>query len=110
MAQVFFDYPCNELAITAFLVFARGMGRSGTGKTKIDTHDLMSLYAKAVDHGLKQNALVLQDLPHLSELHKIHYARYPKLEVMPVALISQFDDLVEQLFSNVRDALGRFGR
>ena len=68
MAQVFFDYPCNELAITAFLVFARGMGRSGTGKTKIDTHDLMSLYAKAVDHGLKQNALVLQDLPHLSEL------------------------------------------
>ena len=41
---------------------------------------------------------------------KIHYARYPKLEAMPVALISQFDDLVEQLFSNVRDALGRFGR
>ena len=41
---------------------------------------------------------------------KFHYARYPKLEVMPVVLISQFDDLVEQLFSNVRDALGRFGR
>jgi hypothetical protein len=101
-----------ELAITAYLVFEKGLGRPRTrgGGTKPDDHDLMGLYKEAVRRGLKSNALVLKDLPHLSELHKIHYARYPKIEAKPVpAFISEFDDMVEQLFRDVREALGAFG-
>ena len=96
-----------ELAINAFLVFEPG---TRGGSKKPENHDLMELYEEAVRRGLKCDALVLKDLPHLSELHKLHYARYPRIEAKPVALISQFDDMVEQLFADVRQALGVFGR
>ena len=96
-----------ELAINAFLFFTPGI--QGGGK-KPGNHDLMGLYEEAVRRGLKSNTLVLKDLPHLSELHKIHYARYPKIEAKPVPFISQVDDMVEQLFTDVRQALGVFGR
>ncbi|HVZ53075.1 MAG TPA: hypothetical protein VG986_13980 [Pseudolabrys sp.] len=100
-----------ELAIHAYLSFEKGLGRPRTrGGKKLDTHDLMSLYEEAVRRGLKSNALVLQDLPHLSELHKIHYARYPQIEVRPVALIGQFDDMTDQLFADVQAAVGALGR
>jgi hypothetical protein len=96
-----------ELAITAYFVFEKGLSRPRSGGKKPDNHDLMALYEEAIRRGLKSNPLVLKELPHLSELHKIHYARYPQIEAKPVpAYISQYDDMVEQLFANVGAALG----
>ena len=50
---------------------------------------------------------IVDDLPHISELHIIHYARYPQVPVRPVALISQYDDLADQIFSDVNDTIPR---
>jgi hypothetical protein len=95
-----------ELAIRAFLAFEKGLKRPRPPVKEPDDHDLMALYELAVVRGLKRNDLVMKDLPHLSELHKSHYARYPAYEAKPVALISQFDDMVDQLFSDVSAAIG----
>jgi hypothetical protein len=57
-----------------------------------------------VTRELERNACVGRELPHLSELHKIHYARYPQAAVVPVALIADFDDVVDQLFMDVAKA------
>ena len=97
-----------ELAIQAYLVFEKGLGKPRTkGHEKPGDHDLIELYEEAVRRGLKPNELVLKELPWLSELHKIHYARYPKIEAKPVpAYISGYDDLVDQLLADVGDAFG----
>jgi hypothetical protein len=95
-----------ELAINAYLV----LSRTRSGGKKPDNHDLMALYEEAIRRGLKSSPLVLKELPHLSELHKIHYARYPQIEAKPVpAYISQYDDMVDQLFADVSAALGPAG-
>jgi hypothetical protein len=44
----------------------------------------MALYEAAVRRGLPSNVPVLKELPFLSELHKVHYARYPQIEVKAV--------------------------
>jgi hypothetical protein len=72
-----------ELAITAYLIFERGLNEARRGKWP-EAHDLEALYEEAVRRGLESNQLVLKDLPYLSELHKVHYARYPKIEVKGV--------------------------
>jgi len=48
-----------ELAINAYLVFERGLGRPRTagGGPKPDGHDLMGRYSEAVRRGLKSNRL-----------------------------------------------------
>jgi hypothetical protein len=102
-----------ELAITAYLVFAKGLGepRTRAAGEKPDRHDLMEHYKEAVRLGLKSSPLVMKELPLLSELHKIHYARYPKIETKPVpAFMSGYDDMVDQLFADVEEALGPLGR
>jgi hypothetical protein len=48
----------------------------------------------------------MHDLPHLSELHKLHYARYPQIEARPVALIGQFDDMTDNLLADVAATIG----
>ena len=98
-----------ELAIAAYLIFERGIigPRSKSKGQTLQDHDLMALYSEAVRRGLKSNPLVLKDLPFLSELHKIQYARYPKIEVKPVpARISEYDGMVDQLFGDIENALG----
>jgi hypothetical protein len=93
-----------------YLVLEKGLGRTRSGGKKPDNHDLMALYEEAIRRGLKSSPLVLKELPDLSELHKIHYARYPQIEAKPVpAYISQYDDMVEQLFADVSAALGPAG-
>jgi hypothetical protein len=102
-----------ELAITAYLVFKRGIigHRSGTKGPAFQDHDLMALYEAAVRGGLKSNPLVLKELPFLSELHKLHYARYPQVEVKPVpARISEYDNMLDQLFADIENALGGASR
>jgi hypothetical protein len=94
-----------ELAITAFLMFAKEPNRPQPPGKKPQKHDLLGLYERAVRMGLKRDALVTADLPHLSELHKVYYARYPAVESRPVAFISQFDDMVDQLFGDIDDAI-----
>jgi hypothetical protein len=67
----------------------------------------MALYAAAVRRGLKSNPLVLKELPFLSELHTIHYARYSQIEVKPVpANISEYDNMLDHLFRDIENALG----
>jgi hypothetical protein len=99
-----------ELAIWAYLVFERGLTvklRSRSKGQGPQCHDLMALYEAAVRRGLRSNPLVLRELPFLSELHKVHYARYPQVETKPVpAHISQYDDVLDQLFGDVESALG----
>jgi hypothetical protein len=71
---------------------------------------LIRLYEKAMSQGLKCNDLVMKDLLHLSELHKIHYARFTQIEARAVALIGQFDDMMDQLFADVSGAFCTLGR
>ena len=99
-----------ELAINAYLIFEKGLGQPRTpAGAKPDGHDLMALYEEAVRRGLKSNPLVLKELPFLSELHKIHYARYPQIEARPVpAYVSEYDDMLDQLLTDVSSAIGGF--
>jgi hypothetical protein len=93
-----------ELAIRAFNVFRADLRPRPTGATPRN-HDLVGLYDYAVGNGLPRDPIVAADLPHLSDLHEIHYARYPNSESKPVALISQFDDMVDKLFADVEKAI-----
>ncbi len=98
-----------ELAINAYFIFEKGLrGRSaGARRNNPNSHDLMELYKEAINRGLKKNDLVLKELPFLSELHKVHYARYPQIETKPVpAYISEYDDMVDALFADVAAAIG----
>jgi hypothetical protein len=93
-----------ELAIRSFCVFRADISPPPVGQPPRN-HDLIGLYDYAVKNGLPRDPLVTTDLPHLSELHEIHYARYPKKETKPIALISQYDDLVDKLFADVGKAI-----
>jgi hypothetical protein len=98
-----------ELAITAYLVFERGLqtSRAGVGGKPPKDHDLLALYSEAVRCGLKSDPLVLKDLPFLSDLHLDYYARYPRVEARPVpAHISDYDVMLDQLFADISNALG----
>jgi hypothetical protein len=98
-----------ELAITAYLVFRRGITgpRSGSKRQAPQDHNLMELYEAAVRSGLESNPLVVKELPFLSELHKLHYARYPQVESKLVpAHISEYDNMLDQLFGDIESALG----
>jgi HEPN domain-containing protein len=88
-----------ELALKAYLEFSGGQGSIGN-------HDLHGLYAEAVRRGFPVDAQTTADLPHLSELHRINYARYPQVPVRPVALISQFDDIADGLISKASKLIG----
>jgi hypothetical protein len=68
-------------------------------------HDLSALYDYATKYGMISRPDIVKDLPHLSELSATHYARYPQVPVKPVALISQYDDLIDQIFADVRAVL-----
>lgn len=89
-----------ELAIKAYIVFATGR--------ELRSHDLSALYELAVQNGLKRSELVSAELSQLNDLHMVHYARFPNPEARPVpAYISGYDDMVDQLFEDVRKALWR---
>jgi hypothetical protein len=98
-----------ELAITAYLVLDRGSSTSrarSSGKTPKD-HDLLALYTDAVRRGLKNNPLVFNELPFLSDIHLDYYARYPRAEAKPVpAFISDYGNMLDHLFTDISDALG----
>lgn len=67
-----------ELAIKAYVI-SRGDSNTPTpGVPKPANHDLVSLYDYAVLYGLPRDPLATKELPHLSELHQVHYARYPQ--------------------------------
>jgi hypothetical protein len=69
-------------------------------------HDLVAQYDYAVSYGLTRDPQITSNLPHLSDLHRTHYARYPDATVRPVALIAQYDDMVDKLFDDVSNAVG----
>jgi hypothetical protein len=91
-----------ELAIKAVIVSRDGLPLPSAPKPA--NHDLVGLYDYAVLYGLPRNPLITSGLPHLSELHQVHYARYPHAEAKPVVLIAQFDDLIDQLLADVSEA------
>jgi hypothetical protein len=92
-----------ELALKAAIVSFGERGLPNPAGPQPGNHDLIALYQYAVANGLLQRQTVLDDLQHLSELHIIHYARYPQVPARPVALISQYDDLVDQILIDVGD-------
>jgi hypothetical protein len=63
-------------------------------------HDLVGWYEWAKLHGLPSNGEIEKLMPHLSELHLEHFARYPQ-PLRGVMLISDFDDLVDNILSEV---------
>ncbi len=96
-----------ELAIKAFIVSCEDANVPAPAAPKPANHDLVALYDYAVLYGLKRDPAVTKELPHLSELHQMHYARYPQATVKPVALIADFDDMVDQLITDVSQAAVR---
>lgn len=94
-----------ELALRAFLIFYKERGGRLPGRDPA-AHDLVGLYEQAVRCGLPRSKLVTKDLRHISELHETQYARYPRAEARPVAMISQYDDLADELFSEIAEAIG----
>ncbi|MGX1165755.1 hypothetical protein AB7M16_002021 [Bradyrhizobium sp. USDA 372] len=94
-----------ELALKAAIVSFGERGVPQPAGPQPGNHDLNALYEYATSYGLIRRPEILKDLPHVSELHVIHYARYPQVPVRPVALISQYDDLVDQILHDVTDAL-----
>jgi len=97
-----------ELALKAAIVSYGERGKEKPQLPQPGNHDLSALYAYAVAYGLKPRQNITDELPHLSELHVMHYARYPQVPVRPVALISQYDDLAEPIMSDAAAAL-RYG-
>jgi hypothetical protein len=94
-----------ELALKAAIVSYGERGMQKPSGPEPANHDLAALYDYATAYGLIRRQEILDDLPHISELHVIHYARYPQVPVRPVALISQYDDLADQILNDVADAL-----
>jgi hypothetical protein len=95
-----------ELAIKAYLNFQEEINGPPPSSKGPDRHDLVGLYDFAVERGMRRNPVVTAGLPELSELHKIHYARYPKEDVRPVSLIAYYDDMVGHLFADVAAGFG----
>jgi hypothetical protein len=96
-----------ELATKAYIISREDSNVPAPAGPKPSNHDLVALYDYAVLYGLRRDPVVTKELPHLSELHQVHYARYPQAEVKPVALIAHFDDLVDQLIADVSQAAAR---
>jgi hypothetical protein len=96
-----------ELALKAAIVSYGERGKDKPQGPEPGNHDLSAIYAYAVAYGLKPRQEILDDLPHISELHVVHYARYPQVRARPVALISQYDDMADRIMSDVDDALRR---
>ncbi len=93
-----------ELALKAAIVSYGERSKEKPQGPEPGNHDLNALYAYAVAYGLKPRQEIVDQLPHISELHVIHYARYPQVPVRPVALISQYDDLADMIMLDVADA------
>ncbi|MET3842056.1 hypothetical protein [Bradyrhizobium sp. OAE829] len=94
-----------ELALKAAIVSFGQRGVQQPVGPQPHNHDLAALYAYAIKYGLTDRPEIAKDLPHLAELSVISYARYPMIPVKPAAIISQYDDLVEQIFRDVAAAL-----
>jgi hypothetical protein len=94
-----------ELAIRAFIVSRKDLDIPPPPTPEPTNHDFVSLYDYAVLCGLTRNQLVPERLPQLSELHQVHYARYPKTYVKRVVLTGYFDDPTDQLFADISRAI-----
>jgi hypothetical protein len=94
-----------ELALKAAIVSYGERGVAKPPGPQPGNHDLNALYDYATAYGLIRRQEILDVLSHISELHVIHYARYPQVPVRPVALISQYDDLTDQILHDAADAL-----
>ena len=92
-----------ELALKAFSRWRDAI--EGQGHQEPANHDLVGWYDDAVQRGLQRDNNMANELKHLSELHEIHYARYPQDAARPVALISQYDDVVDQIIADVSKAI-----
>jgi hypothetical protein len=93
-----------ELVIRAFIVARNDLDVPPPNLPAPKDHDLVGLYDYAVQYGLARDQTVSNDLPDLSELHKQHYARYPKV-LRQVSLISGYDHVVDQLIEDVHKAI-----
>lgn len=94
-----------ELVLKAAIVLFGERGVQQPQGRQPSNRDLSALYDYAARYGMISRSDIVKDLPHLSELSATHYARYPQVPVKAVALISQYNDLIEQIFADVRAVL-----
>jgi hypothetical protein len=98
-------FQAIELALKAAIVSFGERSVPKPAGPEPGNHDLSALYDYAIACGLIGRQQISDDLPHISELHVIHYARYPQVPVRPVALISQYDDLADLILNDVSAVL-----
>ena len=55
-------------------------------------HDLQAWYDLAVQHGLKDDPRIAQNIAHLTDLHFTHFTRYPQDRSTPVPDLSSIAD------------------
>lgn len=96
-----------ELALKAFVISREDTGAQAPPGPEPANHDLVGYYDYAVMYGLARDPIVTNELPHLSDLHRCAYARYPQDKARPVALIAQFDEMVDQLIADISQAMVR---
>jgi hypothetical protein len=104
LAEVVLGDTRDRIGDQGVYCFPRGLKCAGACRSSAWNHDLVALYDYAVLYGLARDPFVTEELPHLSELHQVHYARYPQPDVKPVALIAHFDDLIDQLIADISQA------
>lgn len=72
-----------ELAIKAFIVSREEAHGPKPAVPEPGNHDLTGWYEYTVLCGLPRNPMIARELPRLSELHQVHYARYPQPDARP---------------------------
>jgi hypothetical protein len=79
-----------ELALKAFAKHGEMQG-SQLGRLP-SNHDLQAWYDLAIQHGLKDDPHIAQNISHLTDLHFTHFARYPQDRSTPVPDLSVIAD------------------
>jgi len=89
-----------ELALKAF---AKQSEMQGANLGKLPhNHDLQAWYNLAVQHGLKDDPRIAQNIAYLTDLHFIHFTRYPQARSIPVPDLSVMaDDTAEYLIDTI---------
>jgi hypothetical protein len=89
-----------ELALKGYVLHAVECGSHPAPTMPPANHDLEGWYKIAVDFGLPDGVGLSEGLAVLNELHKPHFARYPRSPIRPVPDLAAIpDQVVEHLIS-----------
>jgi hypothetical protein len=89
-----------ELALKAFVAKSATAGIPAGKEPK--QHDLLGWYQLAVVYGLAHDPRIEENVDYLSELHRIHYMRYPQRSSKPVPNLSVIaDETADRLLDQI---------